>query len=292
MQTPARALPERAASAELAPLMARIRAEFAQPAWPWLGEGLARVVDWQDAAYGALYLNEVARWARQDSDPQATLTIEAARWIAVAMAYDDVVGVADLKTRPTRATRLRGEVGAAGDDVIGVEEYFHPRLQEALGMLPERWAARIERSEPLSRFLSRRLGSGQRIHTHTVSGYLKLRMVAGMRRWRLASRRHADEMAHLRQWLAIARQALDGGDAALAAEVLRCRRLIKGYSDTHARGLGRFDRLMRAAQRLLGQPDAAAKLQALREAALKDHEGRALAQQEQALGLQAQPPTH
>ena len=159
-------------------------------------------------------------------------------------------------------------------------------------MLPERWALRIERSASLSRFVSHRLSGGQRIHTHTVSGYLKLRMVAGMRRWRLASRRHAHEMAHLRQWLAIARQALDGGDAALAAEVLRCRRLIKGYSDTHARGLGRFDRLMRAAQWLLGQPDAAAKLQALREAALKDHEGRALAQQEQALGLQAQPPTH
>ncbi|TAM92238.1 MAG: indolepyruvate oxidoreductase subunit beta family protein [Rhodanobacteraceae bacterium] len=285
MQTPARPLPEQAASAELASLLTRIRAEAPQPAWPWLGEGLARVVEWQDVAYGQQYLNEVMHWARQDPDPQAILTVEAARWIAVAMAYDDVVRVADLKTRPARNLRLRGEVGASADDVLGVEEYFHPRLQEALGLLPESWAARIESSERLSRFFSRRMAAGRRIQTHTISGYLQLRVVAGLRRWRRSSRRHAEEMAHLRQWLDIAQNALDGGDSAMAAEVLRCRRLIKGYSDTHARGRGRFDRLMRAARQLRGQPEAAYKLQTLREAALKDHEGRALTQHEQILGL-------
>ena len=52
------------------------------------------------------------------------------------MSYDDVIRVADLKTRAERAARLRHEVGASVDDVVGSEEYFHPRLPEVLGVLP------------------------------------------------------------------------------------------------------------------------------------------------------------
>ena len=50
-------------------------------------------------------------------------------------------------------------------------------------------------------------------------------------------------MAHLERWLATALARLpDNYD--LAVEVIRCRRLVKGYSDTHARGLSKFDRVL------------------------------------------------
>ena len=62
----------------------------------------------------------------------------------------------------------------------------------------------------------------------------------------------------------------DTPDDALAAEILRCRRLVKGYSDTHARGSSRFDRLMQAALEMRGQPDAAQRLAALRNGLLRD----------------------
>ena len=67
--------------------------------------------------------------------------------------------------------------------------------------------------------------------------------------------------------------------------LLRCRRLIKGYGDTHARGSSRFDRLLQAARGLYGRPDAATLVARLREAALHDAEGRALSEQLQALGV-------
>jgi indolepyruvate ferredoxin oxidoreductase beta subunit len=51
---------------------------------------------------------------------------------------------------------------------------------------------------------------------------------------------------------------------------------VKGYSDTHARGLSKFDRVTGAVPLLRGRPDAADWLRRLREAALKDEEGRAL----------------
>jgi indolepyruvate ferredoxin oxidoreductase beta subunit len=287
MQSLPRALPEQAAGAALQPLLERIRTQFPQAAWDWLGEGLARVVDWQDVAYGAEYLDHVARLARHDSaERHHALTIEAARWIAVAMSYDDVIRVADLKTRAERSARVRDEVAANAGDVVGTEEYFHPRLAELLGVLPRGIASWLDRSPRLAAWLAPRLDRGRRIHTHTLRGHLQLRSVAGLRRWRRGNRRHSEEMAHLQAWLDAVDRAL-ASDYALAVELLRCRRLIKGYSDTHARGASRFDRLLRAAALLAGREAAASAMASLREAALRDAEGHALDRELQSLRLAA-----
>lgn len=285
MSTSARPLPERAASSALQPLLDRIRADFPSPAWPWLGEGLARVCDWQDPAYGAEYLDRVLPFARADLGTDGyALTIEAARWIAVAMSYDDVIRVADLKTRLERTARLRLEVGAKDGDVIGSEEYFHPRLEEAMGLLPVRWSAWLDEFPRLKNWVSRQLDQGRRIQSQSLRGHLQLRLLAALRRWRRGNRRHAEEMHHLQSWLD---QAIDTVkvDSALATELLRCRRLVKGYSDTHARGTSRFDRLLTAAGRLRGRSDAAPQLATLRRAALRDAEGQALANELEKLNL-------
>lgn len=295
MFTAPRALPERSASRVLQPLLDRIRATFPREAWDWLGEGLARVADYQDSGYAREYLDRVARLhaagtAAGGAAHGHALTIEAARWIAVAMSYDDVIRVADLKTRVERFARVRREVKAADDDVLGTEEYFHPRLEEIAGLLPVRLAAWLERKPALRGWLAKRLDRGRRVHSNTVRGHAQLRLVAQLRRWRRGNARHQREMAHLDAWLAAAERAL-AVDYALAVEVLRCRRLIKGYSDTHARGSGRFERLMRAAELLRGDAastgTSAQQLASLRDAALHDAEGRALDERWRALQLPA-----
>jgi indolepyruvate ferredoxin oxidoreductase beta subunit len=287
MTTAPRRLPERAAAAGLQPLVDRIRAEFPQAAWDWLGEGVARVVDYQDVAYGTEYLNRVAEVLAADAKrTDESVAVEAARWIAVAMSYDDVIRVADLKTRDDRSARIRREVGAKPDDVVGSEEYFHPRLEEVMGILPRGLANWLDASPRLKGWLAARLDRGRRIRTQTLAGHVQLRVVAGMRRWRRGNRRHAEETAHIDAWLAEVTGALPQ-DRSLALELLRCRRLVQGYSDTHARGTSRFDRLVRAARELRGTTGAANALGALREAALRDAEGRALADRLQALGLSA-----
>ena len=63
---------------------------------------------------------------------------------------------------------------------------------------------------------------------------------------------------------------------ALAVEILEARRLVKGYSDTHDAGEGKFSRLMAMAEKLEGRADAADWMRRLRQAALADAEGRAL----------------
>ncbi len=62
----------------------------------------------------------------------------------------------------------------------------------------------------------------------------------------------------------------------LAVEVIRCRRLVKGYSDTHARGLSKYERVLATIALIKDRDDAAPWAARLREAALKDEEGKAL----------------
>ena len=65
-------------------------------------------------------------------------------------------------------------------------------------------------------------------------------------------------------------------DPRLALQLLKCRRLVKGYSDTHARGLSKFDRVTAAAALLAGRADAADWIARLRDAALADEDGTML----------------
>ena len=62
---------------------------------------------------------------------------------------------------------------------------------------------------------------------------------------------------------------------ALAVEVAQCQRLVKGYSDTHERGVRNYETVMAAVQRA-GARLAPATLRELRDAALADEHGNKL----------------
>ena len=69
----------------------------------------------------------------------AAFTETAAKYIARAMAYDDVIRVAALKTQPARSVRMQREMGG---EIIAVTEFMHPRMEEFLGLLPPASASR------------------------------------------------------------------------------------------------------------------------------------------------------
>ncbi len=294
MATAPRPLPARAASADVEPLRARIEREFPNQAHAMLGAGLQRVLEYQDIAYGTDYLERMADLHRHalacgGAEHGHAATIEAARWLAVAMAYDDVIRVADLKTRAARSQRVRDEVGADAGAVVGTVEFFHPRMEEVYAMLPAAWVRWIEGMPLLRKLLASRVDRGQRLRPHTIRGQILLQALAATRRWRRLSQRHASELAHIDQWLGQVK-ALMQTDYRLALELVGCRRLVKGYSDTHARGASKFDRLCSAANQLKGRPAAAADLAALRAAALADPQGAQLTQRWGLLGLAESGP--
>ncbi|MDR5653823.1 indolepyruvate oxidoreductase subunit beta family protein [Ruixingdingia sedimenti] len=251
-------------------------ADLPAPVAELAAPGLRKVVDFQDTAYGAEYLDRLARVLALDDPAQDyALAREAAKYIANAMAYDDVIRVADLKTRAARMARVRREMGVAGDTVMQITEFMHPRAEEIVGLFPARLGAWVEARPGLMAWIDRRVNKGRRLRSDSLRAFAQLYVLGGLRGWRRISRRHALEQAHLDRWLALA-EGYRARNYDLAVEVIRCRRLIKGYSDTHARGLSKFDRVTAAVALLADRPDAADWTRRLREAALQDEAGKAL----------------
>jgi indolepyruvate ferredoxin oxidoreductase beta subunit len=245
--------------------------------------GHARIVEYQDAAYGALYLERMARVlaAEQRSDlPRehgAAITIEAARYLALWMAFDDIVRVAELKSRASRAARVRREVKPGANDVLRVYDHFKPGMPEIAALLPARLGERLVRWD------RRRQQRGKpawalplKLPTHTVTGMLALRILGALQGVRRRGARFALEQALIERWL---HAVVDGTrrDWSLGHELALSGRLIKGYGSTNERGkenlLHIIDHLAHAA----AEADAlAAAIRAARTAALADESGSEL----------------
>ena len=142
-------------------------------------------------------------------------------------------------------------------------------------MVPAPLGAFIEARPRLFRMLDRIVNRGRRVPVGRISGFLQLYCVAALRPTRRPSLRHKRETEHLAAWLAQAAAVLPE-NYDLAVEALRSRRLVKGYSDTHVRGLSKFDRVMAKAAKLVSREDGAQWMARLIAAALVDEPGEAL----------------
>lgn len=244
-------------------------------------EGYRRAVDFQDRRYGDLYLERFAAIAALDGGAGGerrnfALTKAVAAKLAVAMAYDDVVRVADLKTRASRMARVRADVRANDGQIVRVYEYMHPRLEEFCDLAPAPIARLLLASKGARGAFDALFGRGRRVETTGVAGFLTLKSLSGLRFMRRGSSRYAVEQSRIERWLELIADAAKA-DYALALEIAGLQRLIKGYGDTHARGLKNYETILAALDRVRTDPQPAERLRRLRDSALKDEEGRALA---------------
>ncbi|WFU78346.1 indolepyruvate oxidoreductase subunit beta family protein [Bradyrhizobium sp. CIAT3101] len=265
---------------DLAGLVARLNQELPEPARGMARAGLRKVVDFQDVAYGGEYLDILNKLQAADRSAGGSahayaFTQAAAKYLANAMTYDDVIRVADLKTRAGRRARIESELEMSDGQVLQTTEFMHPRMEEVMGMLPAGFGRWLGAQPRLLGWLDRRVNRGRRVRTYSLPWFLVLYVVGGMRGLRRRSLRHAIETAHRDGWLKAATDAV-GTNYQLGVEILQCRRLVKGYSDTHSRGLSKFDRTLAAIKLVERRDDAADWARRLREAALKDSAGTAL----------------
>jgi indolepyruvate ferredoxin oxidoreductase, beta subunit len=293
---PQDAVPARARSPRLQPLLDRVR-RFAEPVQRIVLEGVRRAIDYQDPAYAALYLDRLeviagldgrrggrggggfdgAATSAADGNGEWSLTEATARSLALWMTFEDTIRVADLKTRSTRFTRVRDEIRADAGQLFGITEFMKPRVTEIAGTLPAGLGRWLLRSPGMNRLLTRWTG-GRQIRTGTVTGFLMLHLLGGSKRWRRGTLRFHEENARIEQWLArIA--GLAATNYALAVELARAQRLVKGYGDTHERGWRNFSALVGKLDELASRPDGAAVFARLQAAALADEEGKALARE-------------
>ncbi len=292
--------PKRSGSERWAPLIAVLPGSVQETA----AQGVARLLDWQDGAWARRYLEHLQRLASSmqhasaaDAASGEAALIEAARRLALWMSYEDVIRVADLKSRPERLQRIRREAEATDGEIVRVVDFLKPGYDEIAAILPRaagarlrRWALRTRRSAVLA--------GGLRLRTSGVIGYLLLRGLAGLRPLRRRSLRFHEENAAIDRWLEALSKAL-ATSAEFALEVATLPRLLKGYGDTWTRGQASYLRILETlVEPVLNpstpdRPDLSASAKALRDAiaaALADPEGRKLENTLAELGHTPRPP--
>jgi indolepyruvate ferredoxin oxidoreductase, beta subunit len=259
-----------------APLLDGLQA-FPEAARTVVRLGLERLADYQDQGYAALFLERLRPFLaleRQEADGR--LVAEVARQLALAMAYEDTVRVAELKIRRSRFARVRDEVKLGPDQLLQIAEFFHPRVEEIADTLPERWGRWLLATPWARRAAARLTRKGRTVRTSSIRGFLTLYAVASLKRLRPKSLRYATEQRSLEEWLTVVRARAER-DYDLAVEVAACRGLVKGYGETIERGRERFTAIMAVLPEIARHPDAAAIARSLRHAANADDTGAALA---------------
>ena len=280
---------------------------------PLLTLGCDRLLAYQGTAYVRLYLDRVAGVlqaersglpanAQDPAQDDTPITRETARGLAVWMAFDDVIRVAELKSRAARLERVRGEARAGAQDVLKVFDHFKPGVPEFAALLPAGLARRLQAWDARHQARSDKPWAlPLKIGTHTITGVLALRALGLLKPLRPLGSRWAAEQTLIEQWL----QAVRSGTrqhAGLGLELARCCRLVKGYGGTHDRGR---EQLLHVLQHLAPADDAPAQstaqsaaqsaaqaaqaVAAAREAALADGSGKALADTLRRHGAPPQP---
>ena len=202
------------------------------------------------------------------------------------MAFDDIVRVADLKSRTARWARVRGEVKATrDDDRVTVYDHFKPGVPEFAALLPRgsraaliAWDKRRQANgaQPLGAAAQ---GGGAQRGRHSLC-CVRWRHCAGCG----AGTRYREEQAMIERWL----DRIEHGpraDWALGHEIALCGRLIKGYGATNERGKGNLLHVLDHLVNASGTAAQRARAIALaRAAALADDAGQALDKQMVELG--------
>jgi indolepyruvate ferredoxin oxidoreductase beta subunit len=253
-----------------------------------------RLAAYQDTAYARLYLDRLTPICDADAraDAGGKLLAETARHLAVRMSYEDVIRVAQAKIDPARIKRIEADMGVKPGAPYTVTEFLKPGIEEFCSVLPPPLAKRIlafaERHPALTR-----AHWGMAVNTRSVSGFLRVFMLAKLRRFRPRTWRFQEEQRGIETWLGLIARAAPFS-AELALEIAECARLIKGYGDTHKRGSENYRLIVTQVIQpaIAGQIPIAQAVDAVasaRTAALVDPDGEALAK---CLAAMASPPAH
>ncbi len=206
-----------------------------EPLRKLVGHSLARLTDYQGTAYAKRYLERLARVRDLDAtNPESgwRLTREVAKRLAAWMSVEDVIRVAQLKTRAGRLARIRGEVGARDGIPVRVQEYLKPGRAELLGLLPTGLVnllpGGLEGAHPDR-------GIAVKVNTTSAAGYGLMKLLAALRPLRPLSAGMKHENTLIESWLE-AVVAAAPVDYDLALQLAELSVWSRGYGAVRRRG--------------------------------------------------------
>jgi len=191
-----------------------------------VSDGIHLLMDYQGPSYAQLYADRVRRFVGRHGVDE-TMLREIARLMALRMSYEDPIRIAQLKLAEWEAAR--GDPRLLPGDMIGKF-----RLDELVGALPAAVA------EPVLDALEwvgwTHMPVSIRFSAKSRWGIRRLKIEAGLRRWRLFSVRYARERAWVERWLHMISRSLEKQPAAAPAMV-QTATMIAGYGAPYRQAL-------------------------------------------------------
>ena len=274
----------RAAKPSADSLIAEVASSYPGEALAIVTEGVKRLVDYQNPAYAKLYLDRLADVLAIDRERGGernnwSLTAETGRYLALMMSYEDIIRVADLKSRRSRFERIRTEVMAKAGEPVHMTEFLKPGFDEFTSIMPSGLGRPIM-NWAMGNDWAKNYNFAMRVRTNTIFGFVRVWGLSKLRFYRPKTYRYSQEQPAIEGWLEVVKDAA-ARHYQLAVEIAELANLRKGYSDTHKRGLQNFARIMTdvAIPCSKAEKDPAWGAEAvtkLRAAALADPEGNAL----------------
>lgn len=195
----------------------------------------ARLLDYQNEDYARLYLKRLQPFVDTTDD----LALEMVRRLASWMTYEDVIRVAQLKTRPGRLASIRRELGLDDKAPLSVIEFLKPGREEFASLMPPSVGNMVIKDHTSTSTSGLRL----RLPTTSVFGFGALKLVAGLRWWRPRTYRYDYEQKAIKRWLGAVEEVMNT-DPALALATAQLAVLARGYGGVRARGMEKLDRLL------------------------------------------------
>jgi hypothetical protein len=182
------------------------------------------LIDYQSASYAQLYVDRLRRFiGRQDLD--TVLFCDIARLMAMRMSYEDPIRIAQLKL-----AELDGGAGARAPST-DIRKF---RLDELIDSLPATVADPVLDVLEMVGWQHRRVSIP--FSTASRLGIRRLKIEAGLRRWRQFSTRFEQERIWTERWLHMISRSLvkQPGSAPAVAETAT---MIQGCGDAYRQGL-------------------------------------------------------
>ncbi len=239
-----------------------------EPVMAVASDAIHLLIEYQGTAYAQLYVDRLRRFVGKNGVDDAMLT-EIARLMAARMSYEDLIRIAQLKLAGV-ADRSRTQARS-----VDVRKF---RLDELVSVLPAviaeylldalEWAGWNHRNVKL------------RFSSKSWFGILRLKMGAGLRRWRRYSVRYAKERVWVERWLHMIDRSLTRQPAA-ASEIVQTATMIHGYGDVYRQGMADWNAIIDGLAKptfdgVLALPDLAGAVAQARAAALPDPRQSAL----------------
>jgi hypothetical protein len=237
---------------------------------PIASAGIERLIEYQGAGYAQLYVDRLKRFVGRRGLDDA-LFGEIARLMAQRMSYDDPIRIAQAKLAELDAGAAKASARSAND----IKKFRWDELVEALpAAVADPVLGVLDRMGWLHRPVS------MRFSTAGMFGIRRLKIEAGLRRWRLFSVRYGTERAWVERWLHMIDRALNKQPKA-AAEMVQTATMIRDYGDVYRQGLADWHLIVDGLAKptfdgALVLPDLAAAVAEARAAAMPDPRQAAL----------------